>query len=75
MCLCAKCVPGSAELKRLRMGCAGHQGQPPFVCLYRRSHLACLLSLVETSCTPLHPVLDQIRPHELDYPSVIVAVR
>ena len=31
-------------------------------------------SVFETSCSALQPVLDQIRPHELDYPSVVVAV-
>jgi hypothetical protein len=29
----------------------------------------------ETPCAALHPVLDQIRPDELDHPSIVVAVR
>ena len=43
---------------------------------YGRNLLAIsLLSVFETSRATLHPVLDQIRPDELDHPSVVVAVR
>lgn len=33
------------------------------------------LSVFEASCAALQAVLDQIRPDELDHPSVVVAVR
>lgn len=32
-------------------------------------------SVFETSCAALHSIPDQIRPHELDHPSIVVAVR